>query len=309
MPEISDNRKASKIAVWLQAVRAFSFPASLVPVFVGTALAFSSGEDVAWMLLPLVVICSVLFQAGTNVVSDYFDFINGVDKDYTYGSSRVLVEKLLEPKELLVGGLVLFATGILLGFILIALRGWPMLIIGVIGFLGGLFYTAKPVGYKYIAIGDIMVFILMGPLMVLGSFLALTGKYHHSVLLISLPVGFLVAAILFGNNLRDIKHDTQAGVKTIAALLGHTRARFGYYILIAAAYIAVILMTSFNLLSIWSLLVIISCPLAIKNIKAIKTSRPDNNEIIAMIDVRTAQLHMAFGVLFVISMFIDALIR
>ena len=79
-----------------------------------------------------------------------------------------------------------------------------------------LFYTGKPIGYKYIALGDFLVFTLMGPLMVIGSYYVLTGDYNTNVLYVSLPVGFLVAAILHANNLRGIVHDTQANVKTLA---------------------------------------------------------------------------------------------
>ncbi len=178
--------KRTSLAIWLQAARTFSFPASMVPVFIGAMLAVSFPGEVAWGLFPLVVACSLLFHAGTNMVSDYFDFRKGVDSDCSFGSSRVIVEDLLSPRQALVGGLLLFAAGVLLGFVLIAVRGWPMLLLGMIGFAGGYFYTGKPVAYKYFAVGDLLVFALMGPLMVIGSYFVLTGTYEHRVLY-SLP--------------------------------------------------------------------------------------------------------------------------
>ena len=119
----------------------------------------------------------------------------------------------------------LLAVSAGIGLVFIAVRGWPILAIGVVGLLGGYFYTAKPVGLKYLALGDLSVFVLMGPLMVVGAYLVMTGEYHHRVLLVSLPIGCLVTAILHANNTRDILHDRQAKVRTMANLLGHRGAR------------------------------------------------------------------------------------
>lgn len=306
MKELSEVKKVSRVRVWLQAIRVFSFPASIVPVFVGAALVIYYERPAAWGLFPLAIVCSVLLNAGANLVCDYFDFIKGVDEDYTYGSSKVIVEGLLEPKQVLTGGLIMLAAGAVLGLVFVAVRGRPMLVIGAIGLAGCFFYGGRPLGLKYIALGDIMVFVLMGPLMVIGTFLALTGGYNNGVLLVSLPVGFLVAAILSANNLRDIKHDTEAGVKTIANILGHRGARLEYYALIVGAYTAVVIMLITAVLPTWSLLVFISVPLAIKNIKTVAKCPPQNTGSIASLDVQTAQLHLVFGVLLTASILVAA---
>ena len=306
MTQMTQKNK-NVLRVWLQAVRPFSFTASLVPVLVGAALAFNFQSDAAWSLFPLIVLCSVLFNAGTNTVSDYYDFRNDVDKDYTHGSSRVIVEGLLKPRRVLIGGFVLFAVACAIGVVFVAVRGLPILILGLIGLAGGIFYTAKPIGYKYIALGDILVFILMGPLMVIGSFFVLTGSCTKLVILASLPVGFLVAAILFANNLRDIRHDAEANVKTLANILGHTKARYIYYTLVIAAYALVVLMLPAGF-SPWLLLVFLSLPLAFKDIKLAHNSDPDNAESIAALDVKTAKLHLLFGLLYTVAIAIGKIL-
>lgn len=305
MTQMTQENK-SVLEIWLQAVRPFSFTASLIPVLVGAALAFNFFGDVAWSLLPLIVLCSVLFQAGTNTVSDYYDFRNDVDKDYTHGSSRVIVEGLLEPRQVLIGGFILFAVACVIGVVFVTVRGLPILYLGLVGLAGGIFYTAKPIGYKYIALGDILVFILMGPLMVIGSFFVLTGACTKIVILASLPVGFLVAAILFANNLRDIHHDAEANVKTLANILGHTKARYIYYILIIAAYALIVIMLPAGF-SPWLLLVFLSLPSAFKNIKQAHNSDPADAESIAVLDVETAKLHLLFGLLYTVAIIIGVL--
>jgi len=295
------TKNRSKFSIWIQAVRAFSFTASSVPVLLGAALALNYPGKVMWVLLPVVYIAGLLIHAATNLINDYYDYKKGVDKDYTYGSSGVILQGLLPAKQVLIGGFVLFAITAARGVILVAVRGVPMLVLGLIGLIGGYFYSGHPWGYKYYGLGDFLVFILMGPLMVIGSYYALTGNYHYFVLLISLPVGFLVAAILQANNTRDIRHDKDAGVKTLENILGHKAAKVGYCFSVTTAYLSVVLMVIFKILPVWSLAVVLTLPLALKNMKKLAKSHSDKPEEIATIDVETAQLHFGFGLLLIIS--------
>jgi len=291
----------SKISIWMQAVRTFSFTASLVPVSVGAILAFCDPVRARWEFFPLVVLGSLLLHAGTNLLNDYSDFEKGVDKEDTYGSSRVLVEGLLKPQEVFKGSIVFLALGFLAGLILVVFRGIPMLILGIIGLLGGYLYSGKPLAYKYKALGDMMVFILMGPLMVIGSYFALTGEFVARVFYVSLPVGFLVTAILHGNNLRDIAYDKRAHVKTLAGILGYGKAKMVYRALVIAAYLAVLLLVVMKIISFWALVVFLTFPRALKNIKSVNNSKPDEPLTLALIDVDTAKLHFLFGLLLILS--------
>ncbi|HET6489683.1 MAG TPA: 1,4-dihydroxy-2-naphthoate octaprenyltransferase [Syntrophales bacterium] len=303
------EQRRNLLSVWFQAARPFSLTASVLPVVIGAVLAATVDGPVDWPLFPLIVACSLLFHIGTNMVSDYFDYSRGVDRDETFGSSRVLIEGLLTPKQLLAAGVILFAVGFSLGLLLVAVRGWPIFILGVIGLLGGWFYTGGPVAYKYVALGDILVFVLMGPLMVIGSFLALTGGFSMTVLYASLPVGCLVAAILHANNLRDITHDARANIKTMAMVLGLPAAKAIYLGLVVGAYLVVLVMVLGKLVTPLALAVLITLPLAVRNVKAVLASVPGRPETIAMGDVMTAQLHLAFCTLFGIAIFIGTFLK
>lgn len=275
----------------------------MTPVFLAAALAAYLEADAWWLLFPLIVIASLFVHAGTNLISDYYDFRKGVDRPDTYGGSRVLVEKLLLPRQVLVAGVVLFAITALIGLFFIAHRGVGILIIGLIGLIGGGFYTLS----KRLGIGDPLVFILMGPLMVVGAFFVLTGDYSHYVLLASLPVGCLVAAILSANNLRDIPDDTRAGIRSTAILLGHRLARWEYSLMVLGAYFIAAVLLTIRVLPLWSLLVFLTLPLAFHNIKHALHSKPDDPKEIASLDVRTAKLHLAFGVLLIASVLLGAI--
>ena len=298
-PTIISHKSA--LCIWIQAVRPFAFTASMVPVFLAAALAMRSDEPVRWGLFPLVVAASLLIHTGTNLINDYFDFRKGVDRPDTRGSSRVLVDGLLQPHQVLLAGLAAFAATAAVGLIFIALCGWPILVLGLIGMAGGFFYTALPVAYKYIGLGDACVFWLMGPLMVVGAFLVLTGLWSWQAMAIALPVGSLVAAILSGNNLRDIADDAAASVKTTAGLLGHRAARIEYAALVTSAYILILILIAMDLLPVWSLLTFLSLPPALRNIRTALRSAPTTAHTLATLDVQSAQVHLLFGVLLIVS--------
>jgi 1,4-dihydroxy-2-naphthoate octaprenyltransferase len=299
------QEKRSKSSLIMQAVRPFSFSASIIPVLVGAVFALVSNDIILWELLPVVLLASVLLHAGTNFVSEYYDLKNGIDREDTFGSSKVLVDNLLEPKEVLNYGYISFFLGFLLGMILVYYHGLPILALGLIGIAGGIFYTGKPIGYKYIALGDVLVFFLMGPLMVIGSYFSLTGQFNWNVAILSLPIGFLVTAILNANNIRDIMHDGEANVKTIATLIGIESSKKEYYFLIIGSYLSVIAMTVTGIISYWALLIFLSLPVALKNMKEISSAEVNSPQNIAMLDIKTAQLHTQFGLLLTVGILIS----
>ncbi len=286
-------------SVWLQAVRAFSFTASIIPVLLGGLYALTYAGDKNWALLPLAVLGGLFLHAGTNLFNDYFDYKRGVDGPETYGSSRVLVDGLLPPEKIRTGGFVFFGLASAIGAILIYFVGWPIIVLGALGLFGGYLYTGQPIGYKYLAMGDVLVFFLMGPLMVIGGYLVVTGTWNLSVLALSVPIGLLVVSILHANNLRDRIHDGQAGIATVARLIGHRWGKVEYVLLVAGAYVAVGALAWANVLSPWTLLVLISGVPAAKNIALVLKSREAFPEDLATADVASAQVHMLFGVLLI----------
>lgn len=300
------NNPHGQLKAWIQASRPFSFTASMTPVFLGAALVPFFEKTARWELLPLIAIASLLLHAATNMISEYYDFQKGVDRPDTHGGSRVIVDGLLSPKQVFWCSIILFGGTACIGLVFVAIHGWPILLLGILGILGGIFYTATPVGYKYLGLGDLFVFALMGPLMVIGSFYVLTGTYENEVFLISLPVGCLVAAILSGNNLRDILHDTQAGINSTASVLGHRWARLEYSGLVAGAYVVTLGMIGFGVLPMWSLMTFLTIPPGVKVIRAALKSDTQQPEQIATLDVQTAQLHLPFGILLIMSVLLGA---
>ena len=208
---------------WIKALRPEAFVTSIVPVTIGTVLA-ASHYDVIWGLAPFIYLSTLALHAGTNLVNDYYDYDLGVDNEFSLGGSGVLVSGELTAKQISRAAILAFGLAAYLGAPLVILRGWPIVILGLVGIAGGALYTAKPVQYKYWGAGDILVFLLMGPLMIGGTHYALTGEWMLTPWLVSLPVGLLVTAVLHANNLRDLELDAEFELKTLAIRLGRARS-------------------------------------------------------------------------------------
>jgi 1,4-dihydroxy-2-naphthoate octaprenyltransferase len=270
-------------------------------------------DAIAWTMLPLVVLCSLLVHAGTNYISDAGDYLHGVDRVGTKGGSGLVVDGTFTAPQVHRAGLVCFAAAALLAVPLVLLRGTPLLVLGAVGLLGGYLYSVPfgrggaPKGYKHVALGDIAVFALMGPLMVIGAHVALTGVLVTDAAFVAFPVGCLVTAILAGNNLRDIDNDLVAGTRTLAGLLGHTGAARWYAALVVGAFASLPVLAALHLLPWTSLLAFATAPLAAKNVRAALASRP-NDGTLDVIDMHSAQLHLGFGVLLTVGAVVGALL-
>ncbi|OGN74381.1 MAG: hypothetical protein A2X25_05690 [Chloroflexi bacterium GWB2_49_20] len=290
-----------KFSAVVEIARPFSFTASSIPVLAAGAMALALSKfNLTTFLLALAA--SVLLHVGTNVINEVYDVRNGVDSITSPRASMALLKGRLTEREAfeLTGGTFLLA--ILLGIGLIALRGWPVALLGLIGLVLGYGYTAPPFQYKYKALGLPMVFVLMGPLMVMGAYYVITGELSWSSLIVSLPIGLLVTAILHGNEWRDISDDARYGVGTLSALLGRKWAHIAYISLVTGAYLAVVVAVLLHALPETSLLALLSLPFLVRSIRSSELGINGQQRAIAKIDLETAQLHAAFGILLVIGL-------
>ncbi len=223
------------LKIWFLALRPWSFTASFIPVALGTALAAGQGFFDAG-LFALTLLAGIAMQAGTNLINTYGDYQSGVDTVEAAVTCPQLVTGLLTPPAVKRAGIACFGLASVIGLGLARLRGWPIIIIGLIGLIGGYCYTAG-FSYKYKGLGSIMVFFLMGPLMTWPAYFIQTAQYSWLPVLVSLPIGFLVADILHANDLRDMVFDRQAGIHTLALFLGRRKSLLLHHSLPAASFV------------------------------------------------------------------------
>ncbi|NMM63321.1 1,4-dihydroxy-2-naphthoate octaprenyltransferase [Clostridium sp. P21] len=288
-----------KCKIWLRAARPFSLTASIIPVTIGAIFAGKESKfQFTYYLISLLA--AVLLQASVNMLNDYDDFTNKVDTKESGSSSGVIFENLLTPGDLSKGGRLILASGCMLGLFLAFKKGDFILLLGTIGALSGYFYTGKPLMLKYRGLGAPLVFIIFGPLMVLGGYFVQLQRISASVLLLSIPIGLLTTAILHANDIRDIYNDKKAGIKTISIIIGRTNSCYIYYGLISFSYIVVLGIAYCKVIPIGSSLCLITLPAALKNMNKLHMSNGSTSEL-ATLDQETAKLQGQFGVILIIS--------
>jgi 1,4-dihydroxy-2-naphthoate octaprenyltransferase len=297
MKKESEKGKSNmpSVKTWFLAARPFSFTASLTPVLVGTALAATQGHF-HFLNFIAALFGGLFIHAGSNLFNDFYDYKTGADTKPTSGSG-LLVQKVLRPEQVLRAALVMFLLAFLIGIYLVAMRGWVIVALGIGGLLGGYFYTARPINLKYRALGEPVIFLLFGVLMVWGAWFVQTGSFSWEPMLVSVPVALLVTAIVHSNNLRDILTDQKAGFKTLSAHLNPRGSSLFYCGLVALSFLWLLPMVWSGILKWYVFVALLSLPAALKVVKVVRSLDAKSDSPLAIADVLTAQLHMQYGLL------------
>lgn len=278
----------SKFSKYILATRPWSFTAAVVPIFVTLAVVKGSFLSLEFLR---VLTMGIAIQAAANLTNTYYDYTNGVDnKDSADAGTaeKTLVDNKLCTREVVCLSLALYTLGAL-AILPLLLRCWPTLLTFICGTALSFFYTANPIGLKYLALGDITIFLCFGPLLMQCASLVITGEINHSLWIYSVPIGFLTEAILHANNTRDIKSDTLAHSVTLATLIGFHNSFYFYIFLILGSYISAFAISVF--LNWGCIFTFLTIPLALNLVKRFK------EKDIADLDGETAKMHLPFGLI------------
>jgi 1,4-dihydroxy-2-naphthoate octaprenyltransferase len=297
---------------WFFALRPFSFTASIVPAVFGGLLAYALrgryGVPVFHfdaIAFAVTILGCVAIHAASNLVNDFFDYRTGVDQPTNFGSVNPLVRKVMDPIHVSIEAAAAFGVAVLCGAFLTFRAGdakWPLVGLIVFGALSAYFYTAPPFSLKNRGIGDLQVMLSFALLMVFGAYYVQAHALAWSPLVDSIPIGLLVVDILHINNLRDLPADRAAGITTVAILLGERGAKTLHDVYVVAAYGSTILLVAVGLLPVWTLLVLLSFPAAVKLGRAVEAIRaPDVDPLIV---VKTARFHALFGALMIAGLLV-----
>jgi 1,4-dihydroxy-2-naphthoate octaprenyltransferase len=288
--------------------RPFSFTASLVPVALGGAFAWTQGSV---SVAPFVAALAggLTLHAATNVINEIYDVRHGIDSITSPRASHAIVTGRVTERAAFALAAACFAVTIILGLYLVSVRGPLMLALGLLGLAGGYFYTAPPFQYKYRALGVPLVFLQMGVLMTVGGFFAASGRFDWRVVLLSAPAGLLVAAILHGNEWRDISEDVRLGFTTLSGELGK-RAAYGAYVgLVLGAYVTLAVAVMARIAPTLTLLAMLSLPAAWWVLRAAERGYSGSTGDINTIDLMTARVHTVFSSLFLAGIAFSMLVK
>lgn len=302
-----------KLKLWLLELRAPFFTASVVPVVLGAVIASQRVDTFHWGYFLLTLVAAMAIHAGINIANDYFDHLSGNDpmnaefvSPFT-GGSRLIQAGLLSPREVLMESFFLFALGSAIGLYLTWAQGPIVLVLGLIGVLSGFFYTAPPIYLAKRGIGEFFVGLNCGPLLVLGSYYVQTRSLTWEPVAAAIPVACLIAAVLWINEFQDAPADHAVGKDTLVVRLGRRRAVSGYIVLIAAAYLSIPLVVALRVIPPFTLLALLTLPLAWKAI-GIARLHYDDYQRLTPANATTIQIHMLTGLLLILGYFLDKVI-
>lgn len=295
----------SKRLIWYQASRPRSLTATYVPLALGGVLAWEDHVFHAGRFL-LALLGALFLQIAANLVNEYFDHRRGSDQEKQQGLGMIIARGLLSPTEVVIGGIVTLLIGIAIGLYFVAVTGPTILLIGILAVLVVVLYSAGPLPLAEIGLGELTVFVFMGPLLVFGAYFVQAEEFSTKPLWASLPIAFLVAEIMHANNLRDLDADAAKNKRTLAVTFGRTFAQNFYAALMIGAFFSVLLLVIVGMAPVLTLAVFILAPQARDLIKTATTSL-DVQEL-HMVLVNSAKMHARFGIIYVGAWFVQLLL-
>lgn len=296
------KRMKSKLKIWLAEVRAPFLTATIVPIVLGTSIAWYHSGKIDWLSFVFTLVAGIFLHMGCNVVNDYYDHISAdddINREFVRpfsGGSRMIQLGLLTPLEVLTGGLLFFAIGSGIGIYLAIEKGWEILGLGLIGVVSSFFYTAPPLYFASRGIGEFLVGLNFGTLMTLGAYFVQTQRFSIEAILASIPVALLIAGVLYINEFPDYNADKAVGKKTLVVRMGREKAVIPYIFIMLLGYAVVLLSSVFGKLPLSTLISFATIPLGVKAVQFAKKYHSVPLKLVPA-NAMTIQSHLFTGLL------------
>ena len=281
---------------WLAGTRPRTLPAAVVPVLIGTGVAFGYGRFSPWRAV-LALVVALALQIGVNYANDYSDGIRGSD-EHRVGPTRLVAAGLARPRQVLAAAFACFGVACVAGLVLaVATSSWWLIAVGAAAVGAAWFYTGGSRPYGYQGLGEVAVFAFFGVAAVAGTAYVQMVRFSWLELLAAIPAGLLSCALLMINNLRDIGSDAEVGKRTLAVRLGDRRSRAVYIASLLLPFVAALALTPARPLAA---LTVAALPLTVGPIRIVRSGAVGPALIKAL--GQTGRLQLAFGVALTIGL-------
>jgi 1,4-dihydroxy-2-naphthoate octaprenyltransferase len=306
--------KLDVLSKWLISTRA----AVLIMTFLSAALAGIFAARVGQFnfgLWLLVTIGLILSHATNNLLNDYTDYVKGVDQDNYYRAEygpHPLVHGLMTKRQLLTYAGVTGALAAICGVVLIALTDWNTAILMGLGIFFVLFYTWP---LKYIALGELAVLIVWGPLMIGGGYYVITGSWDWNVVLGSLPYALGVTGVIFGKHIDKLAIDKTKRIHTLPVVIGETASRYILIGMLVLQYLLTIYLVVTGFFTPVMLIVAAAIPTFVQIWPMLRQPKPEEKpadypDVWPNYFVASAFVHnRKFGVWFMLGLIVDTVVK
>lgn len=298
-------RRPSLLLRWIAALRLPYLTISLLPLLLVLCARIRSGEPVPALVTALLFASVTLIHLGCNLWSDFEDHLRGVDNPGQSGGSGVIQRLWIPAVHLRNAAALLFLAGCALGALLLLqlppeLAGQRLLWLALLGALGAASYSGWPFHYKYLGLGEPVVFLLSGPLVTAGAaalYFPGTGALLRFAWL-SLPLSFLVTLRLHAGNMQRVPFDSAARVLTIARACGFAWSKRAYAFLVIAPFLCAGALASAGLAPSAALLCLLAAPAGAKALLLLRQARGPLDPACYGLRRWAARLHLGFGLLY-----------
>ncbi len=290
---MTSSTPSSPLRRWFSSLRPYSVIPSLIPPLAAVGIARSMEPEVLRWAFPVYLAATVLLHFGANVLNDYYDYRHGVDHEGTVDTDHVLVAGVVTPRFMLLSGHLYFVSAVLLGLLIGAVRGPAFVLVGLCAVAAAYFYTGGRFSFKYVAVGELVVFLLAGPGLIGLAVWVLAGAVPPVVIPVSLPIASLAAAILHGNNMRDRRTDRAAGVRTLANSLSQLHALGVLALLLLLPYPALVIMIVSGVAHFLTAFAVLSLPAALRILR--RTAQARDERELRLLPRSCALLYGAFS--------------
>jgi 1,4-dihydroxy-2-naphthoate octaprenyltransferase len=295
-----------KIKAWIGAFRLRTLPLAISGILCGSWVA-EKWQNWNLSVLLWAMLTAILLQILSNLANDYGDFVKGTDNDKRIGNTRALQSGAISVKDMrnmilffiilcLISGIRLLWVAFdgVIDFALLAYFG-----VGVLAILAAIYYTVGKQAYGYSGKGDIAVFLFFGPISVAGVFLLHTRLMVETetilpLVLTSLGIGLLSAAVLNTNNIRDIENDKQSGKYTLPVKWGVHKAKQYHLFLVGVGVICMVVTALLS--NVWlGFITILAATLALKQSIAVKNLAPSAayNQLLKQLSLGTLAIALS----------------
>jgi len=293
------------IFVYLRASRLPFLTGSLFPVVVATALAYVTGHTWNFLFFGLTMLGVGALQVGANLINDYYDSFGSdpLNRNFTpfSGGSRVIQDGKMSPGQVKILAYLMLGLGAACGLGLIYLgRPWVALV-GLLGLGAALFYSARPLQLMSGGLGEIIIFLAFGPLLTWGAYYVQTGEFTLLGAAVSLPLAFLITAIIWINEFPDLSADLAAGKHHLVARLGLRTSRWVYGALMLAPFVSLFVLIEIFHLPDLIVAALVPLPLALRAVRLVFRTPPTDPEFVP-IQALTIQTHFLTGLTFTLAL-------
>jgi len=266
--------KLSRMLILLGMPRLHFLLPGAAPVFVGSALGYAIAGSFHPIPAILALFAMVAFNAGANMVNDYFDHLSGNDwlnKNFSpfSGGSGYIQKGIVSSRAMLLAGIISLSIGAALGLVIVFLtKSVFILILGIIGVIGGFFWTAPPVRWCYRCVGEPYIFTMFGLLPVYGAYYLQTNTIDFIPFFPAVIIGILIAMVAEINSFPDLQADAAVNKRTLVVRYGVPAGVWVYRISILATYVLALMAMFIYRWMFWpSLFFFFTLPIAVVAIK------------------------------------------